>query len=288
MSPMEYVKAEPISLKDHPEYTEKWLENLIAEDPSILGLGDVVLIERQRRQGKARRLDLLLQGPDQDRYEVELMLGPTDESHVIRCIEYWDIERRRYPGYDHSPVLIAEDITSRFLNILGLFAGTIPLIAMQLRVLEVEGKVAVDFVRVIDRVALRTDDEGEGRMPAADRPYWETKAPATVGMVDTFLDIINEKADPKLSLNYNKGYIGMMDGARSRNFVHFAPKKKFLRLMVEVSDTAGWVARVEEAGLEVSVRRRFVRVILTPKELAPNRELLAELIHQGVEEYQSS
>ena len=30
--------------------------------------------------------------------------------------EYWDIERRRYPQYDHCAVLIAEDITSRFLN----------------------------------------------------------------------------------------------------------------------------------------------------------------------------
>jgi len=32
---------------------------------------------------------------------VELMLGSVAPSHIIRCIEYWDIERRRYPGYDH-------------------------------------------------------------------------------------------------------------------------------------------------------------------------------------------
>jgi hypothetical protein len=63
------------------------------------------------------RLDLLLQDVDTNRrYEVEIQLGKTDESHIIRTIEYWDIERKRYPQYDHCAVIIAEDITSRFLT----------------------------------------------------------------------------------------------------------------------------------------------------------------------------
>ena len=40
------------------------------------------------------------------RYEVELRLGATDEFHIIRCIEYWDIELRRYPSYEHIAVLV--------------------------------------------------------------------------------------------------------------------------------------------------------------------------------------
>ena len=38
-----YVKSEPIPLKGHPEFNEKWVQDLIANDPSILGLGDLVL-----------------------------------------------------------------------------------------------------------------------------------------------------------------------------------------------------------------------------------------------------
>ena len=38
----------------------------------------------------------------------------TDESHIIRTIEYWDIERKRYRQYDHTAVIVAEDITSGF------------------------------------------------------------------------------------------------------------------------------------------------------------------------------
>src|SRR6266576_1862407 len=121
MRPMDkvtYAKHEHISLKGHPDFGEKWLQERIVEDPSILGLGEVIVIERERPQERAGRLDLLLADPEQNRrYEVELMLGSTDESHIIRCIEYWDIERRRYPGYEHCAVLIAEDITSRFLNV---------------------------------------------------------------------------------------------------------------------------------------------------------------------------
>src|SRR5205814_6721668 len=118
-----YARHERLSLKTHPLFNEKWLQDRIVEDPSILGLGELDVIDRERKQERADRLDLVLSDPDENRrYEVELMLGPTDESHIIRCIEYWDIERRRYPGYDHCAVLVAEDITSRFLNLLGLFA----------------------------------------------------------------------------------------------------------------------------------------------------------------------
>jgi hypothetical protein len=37
-------------------------------------------------------------------YEVEIMLGNIDESHIIRTIEYWDIERQRRPQFDHQAV----------------------------------------------------------------------------------------------------------------------------------------------------------------------------------------
>jgi hypothetical protein len=127
-----YIKPERLWLQEHPNLTERWVQGLIAADPSILGLGDLVLRDRERRQPQAGRLDLLLQEADtQKRYEVELQLGSTDETHIIRTIEYWDVERKRYPQYDHCAVLIAEDITSRFLNVVSIFNGAIPLVAVR-------------------------------------------------------------------------------------------------------------------------------------------------------------
>src|SRR3954447_19897890 len=145
-----YFKPERVILKTHPEYNEKWVQDRIAEDPTILGLGDLVLRDKERIQPRAGRLDLLLQNPEtKRRYEVELQLGATDEAHIIRANEYWDIERKRYPQYDHCAVLVAEDITSRFLNVIGLFNGTIPLIAIQVQALKVADKVTVVFTTVI-------------------------------------------------------------------------------------------------------------------------------------------
>ncbi len=104
---LNYVKAEKIWLKKHPELNEVWLRERIVEDPQILGLGDLETKDVERSQPSAGRLDLLLQDSESGkRYEVELMLGAVNESHIIRCIEYWDIERKRYPQYDHTAVLV--------------------------------------------------------------------------------------------------------------------------------------------------------------------------------------
>jgi len=79
-----YTKPKPISLRHHPEYSEQWVQNIIADDPSVLGLGNLVLRDRERIQPKAGRLDLLLQDTEiGKRYEVELQLGSTDETHII-------------------------------------------------------------------------------------------------------------------------------------------------------------------------------------------------------------
>ena len=131
-----YVKTEVISLKAHPELNEKWVQAKIAEDPSIIGLGELNLKDTERPQPSGGRLDLLLHDPETNRrYEVELELGKSDESHIIRTIEYWDYQRKKFPQYEHCAVLIAEDITSRFLNVISLFNGTIPFIAIQMKAL---------------------------------------------------------------------------------------------------------------------------------------------------------
>jgi hypothetical protein len=190
----DFVRAERISLKLHPELNEKWVQGLIAKEPSILGLGDLVLRDKERMQPRAGRLELLLKDPDPDaerRYEVEIQLGPTDETHIIRTIEYWDIERKRYPQYDHCAVLVAEDITSRFFNVISLFNGAIPLIALQMQALKVGEHNTLVFTKVVD-VLKRGLEEGPPPQPT-DRVYWEKRAsPATVQLADELLKIAQE------------------------------------------------------------------------------------------------
>ncbi|HOX37030.1 MAG TPA: hypothetical protein PL033_03490 [Candidatus Brocadiia bacterium] len=291
MANLNYAKAEKLTLKNHPDFNEKWLQDRIAEDPSILGLGDLELIGRERQQSNAGRLDLLLADFDQEqRYEVEIMLGRTDESHIIRCIEYWDIEKRRYPLYDHCAVLVAEDITSRFLNVLGLFNGHIPMIAIQLNALQVGTHVILDFVKVMDRFELRSE-EIEPPPASTDRNYWISRASVkTLEVADKCLPIINELANPRLSLNYNKHYIGLFDGNRSRNFVSFTPKKSFIHLYVDTSEKENWVKRLQDVGMSATLTKwqRTVRITVTPDEFEQNRNLIGEFLQAAVKDYQQS
>jgi hypothetical protein len=70
---VEFVKLEPLSIQAHPELNEKWFQERIAEDPSILGLGELVLRDKERHQPRAGRLDLLLQDQETNkRFEVEI------------------------------------------------------------------------------------------------------------------------------------------------------------------------------------------------------------------------
>ena len=285
MKSITYTTHEHISLKGHPDFNEKWLQERIAGDPTILGLGEVILLGRERTQERAGRLDILLSSPEQDqRYEVELMLGATDESHIIRCIEYWDIERRRYPGYEHCAVLVAEDITSRFLNVIGLLAGTVPLVAIQLNALAVGGHVVLDFVRVLDQRLLRRDDTAVVTPPNTDRSYWIKKASESVIRVaDELLEIINEKAKPEQQLNFNKYYIGLSDGTRSRNFIRLKPLKKFLYVVIPGEWTEDRSTRFEEAGIAAERKKNDkLRFKLSSAELKEHRELVAAVIHEVV------
>jgi hypothetical protein len=76
MAAFEYTPIEKVSIQGHPELNERWVQDRIAEDPSILGLGDLILKDKERVQPHAGRLDLLLQDAESTRrYEVEIQLG---------------------------------------------------------------------------------------------------------------------------------------------------------------------------------------------------------------------
>jgi len=286
---LKYVKHEKIWLRNHPEFNETWLQERIVEDPSILGLGDVEVRDVQRRQPSGGRLDILLQDSETDaRYEVELMLGIVDESHIIRCLEYWDNERKRYPYYDHTAVLVAEKIISRFLNVIGLFNSTVPLVAIQLDALKVGENIILNFTRVLDVVAPGEDDE-EGAGEATDRGYWEKKGSKdSVAVADACLDIIKE-IEPSLNLNYKKGYIGLASESGANNFVIFRAKRVFARVEARLGDQKPWLEKLEKAGIVTlpgKGERPRIHFRLTVKEVKAHRDLLKQLFEACYREQQ--
>ncbi len=282
---LQYIKAERLSLKDSSEFNEAWLRDRIVDDPSILGLGDLEVRDVERKQPGTGRLDLLLRHPDTGkRYEVELMLGATDESHIMRCLEYWDIERKRYPQYDHCAVIAAEDITSRFLNITGLFNGFIPLIALKLNALRINDQVVLNFIKVLDEVRLGDEEVVGPFEPPANREFWEKKSSMdSLAIVDKCLDILHE-INPNLALKYNKYYIGLIEDKIVNNFIALRPKIGFVRAQVKLEDIETWAKKLDEAGLDVLEGGRAdgrLNFRLTKKDLEEHRDLLRQVFEDS-------
>ena len=285
MSQLTYQKPERISLKEHADFDERWVQERIAEDPTILGLGDVVMKDRERSQPKGGRLDLLLQDVETNhRYEVELQLGPTDETHIIRTLEYWDLEKKRYPQYEHSAVLIAEDITSRFLSIIELFNGALPLIAIQLNAVRIGETISLVFTTVLDERTLGLVDEDEEVAEVTDRAYWENRATKeTVQLADRLLEMIHT-FEPKANLKYNKFYIGLTVGNRSNNFVDFIPQKAAIRLELKMPRSDETDQLIKDSGIDTLGYERnwgTYRLRLVPSDLEKHGPFLIELMKKA-------
>lgn len=283
----DYFEPELISLERDPDLDERWLQKRIADNPKILGLGDLDLKDKERTQPRAGRLDLLLQDPESHRrYEVEVQLGRTDESHIIRTIEYWDIERRRYPQYDHCAVIVAEDVTSRFLNVIGLFNGFVPLIAIRLQAIRVEDKVGLIFTRVLDELPLGRLEDLEEPPEATNRAYWVVKgSEQTVGLTDRMCEMIQSFA-PEYELKYNKHYIGLAENGQANNFAQFKPQKKALRFELHLRKTEEISSRLEEAGLELLEYDRhsgYYTIRLSEDDVRNHPDLLTALMEEALD-----
>lgn len=206
--PHPYTPSQPTSLRA-AGYDEAWLQKLVLSNPAVLGLGDLKNAGREVRQASGGRLDFLLLDPEAEMmYEVELMLGATDESHIIRTLEYWDVESRRWPTYQHRAVIVAEDITNRFFNVIWLLNRSIPIIAIKLNAFVIDGKLAVHFTRVLDIY-----ETPEGRDPvqeqAATRKEWDDySAPESIGVFDRCIELMTQEGKtPRIT--YNAGHIAV-------------------------------------------------------------------------------
>ena len=179
--------------------------------------------------------------------------------------------------YDHCAVIIAEDITSRFSNIINLFNGHIPIIAIQVNAYIIEGKIALVFTKVFDAVKLGFDDEDEeGNLPA-DKSYWENiGSKETVEIADDICLILKE-IEPSLNIKYNKPYIGITKNGIAFNFSTMTAKKAFLRLdmKLERSDNIDEIIEKNKIdALEYNSRTSKYKIRLTKKELKEKKDII--------------
>jgi hypothetical protein len=228
----EILIPERVLLREYKN--EDWLQNYIFNNPSVLGLGELDPIKREKRQPTGGRIDIVFEDTEKNiLYEVEIQLGKTDESHIIRTIEYWEVEKRRYPNYNHKAVIIAEEITSRFFNVIYLLNRYIPIVAIKMEALLIEGQLDLHFIKVLDTF-IQPEEEIESEAENVNEEYWASKTPepnweATQKLLTWFREI-----DNNLNVSFKKNNLPI---GRRRNFLWIRPRKSnFMHLTFLILD----------------------------------------------------
>lgn len=265
---------------------EVWLQDQIAANPSILGLGDLVLVEREKRQLSGGRLDLLLKSRDGESvFEVEVMLGDTDGSHIHRAIEYWDLEESLDPKRKHFPVLIAEEVTRRFFNVIYRLARSIPIIAIRANMIGVENKQALHFTTILNAYESSRSDHRRPSEPAnssgprelSSEAAWVQKSPLVVECAKkTRAAILSALPDAKLKFCK----FGLIITVGSRTYFWFTQKgddKALLNFWVDKTRAEETQSLLRKCGLSPSEEDGYVRTLVTPKAISANTSLFEQL-----------
>ena len=278
------VSMERISLKDSKDVNEKMIQEYIFDNPACLGLGDLTSLTKEKTQPAGGRLDLLMADDNNTRYEIEIQLGETDPSHIIRTIEYWDTERKRYKKYDHVAVIVAEEITGRFMNVIQLFNGNIPIVALQLAAYKMsDGELALVFTKVLDQITSADDEEEE--YEATDRKYWESRS--TKEQLKVIDDVFSQcELLSEFEIKYNKFYIGLARNGIAVNPIIFKPRKSYVYIQFfKIKDEEEFGSKLDAAGLtyDYFTRRGEFRVRINRlKDYTDNKELIDSMVGHAI------
>jgi hypothetical protein len=274
--PNEFYEHKVFSIKS-AGFDESWLQDTISESPNLLGIGDLRLIAREKIISSGGRLDILLQDSDEENmYEVEVQLGDTDPSHIIRTIEYWDLIRKKYPQRQHFAVLVSESITKRFFNVISLLSANIPIIAIQCQIVEIDSKKSLVFTKVLDAYEEPEEIQSDADV-IVDEKYWEARSALVLALGKKIFSETKEIYKGS-SLVYNKYSIVIKINGnnmiklhrKSGNFVHVEMKHGSCRdEMIAILEKNGVppVEKYAQVRFTISIEELNEKILMV-KELA--------------------
>ncbi|MBR0812150.1 hypothetical protein JQ544_11490 [Bradyrhizobium diazoefficiens] len=256
---------------------EYWLQDQIADNPACLGLGDLQLVSKERAQSSGGRLDLLLKDSEDDTmFEVEVMLGETDETHIIRTIEYWDNEKRRWPQRQHFAVLVAEHINRRFFNVIHLLSHSIPIIAVQVAMLNVNGRKSIFFSKVLDTYE-EVDDGTSNEAVRVTRDDWSRRAKWTLEAADALVNITSSVLGQP-NLNYVGAYVAITVDGNNYMWLHKRSSDKSLltfRMAQSLQDEA--TALLDAQNITYVRKTKSIKITVDKDMIERNAELFRKI-----------
>ena len=158
-------------------------------------------------------------------------------------------------------MLVAEDITNRFFNIVYLMNKAIPIIAIQLNVLKIGNKVTLDFTKVLD-IYETPEEEFIGEIEAVDEAYWNRKANSIAMQLVNDIIKVSKESYEDLKITYNKYHIAL--GTTKRNCIWIHPRKnKYINISIKILNES-----LEDLGTNLN------EIGITPREFSRRRETI--------------
>lgn len=152
-------------------------------------------------------------------------------------------------------MIVAEEITNRFFNVIFLMNRAIPIIAIQLNALRLDDAVILNFTRVLD-LYESPEDETDLGAESTDRSYWQGRTnPKSLSVMDQLISIAQGVGNVRVS--YRKYDITL--GTPRRHFCWFHPRKKegycHLNLRVGADNISEVKDILEGAGISFNLNR---------------------------------
>jgi predicted transport protein len=173
---------------------------------------------------------------------------------------------------------VAEEITSRFFNVISLFNQSIPIIALKLTALKLGDQYGVIFTKILnyERKGIETDEDNQ----TTTREVWiKRSATPTMAIADQILTIAKELS-PGFEFRYAKNYITMKLEGKGRTFVYLIPQKKELKIWVTLKAAPELDKLCENEELDVKYNDYYngYQFDLRPGDVETHRDFFKDFI----------
>jgi hypothetical protein len=249
-------------------------------------LGPLEVVSKERRQSSGGRLDILCVNQDDDSmYEIEIMLGQTDETHIIRTIEYWDLEKKRWPRRQHTAVLVAEKINRRFYNVIHLLSDTVPIIGIQAELINVENRTVLHFTKIIDSYE-EPELESESNYEIINEDVFKKKWPH-IYLVWSNLKMVIESFSVINRIGYRKRQISLSYGDKSRIWLQNRANEQ-VSIKIKPVNTIGFKNFMDDIDISYSESVNGLRITIDPKKIGTYTENMKKLLPKVYDSFEDN
>ena len=174
-------------------------------------------------------------------------------------------------------MLVAESFARRFFNVIQLLSQSVPLIAIQVSVVEADGHRVLHFSKLLD--VYEEPDDSTAPPEPVDEAYWRQNSPSTLEIAKDFLEIIKSVL-PDATLKFVRAYVAIRVGKSGYNYFSLmkrASDRPVLWFRVSSDTIEAATSALEEAGLSYVKGSDHLQLGMTKEMVSAHAETFRKI-----------